>query len=174
MREQINKLQVNLQNNQNPRHWSIMFHVLRHMPAQLARWGPVKDHWMFSFEDFFGFAMTLIKTRSNPVQSILKHDGDRLVLGMAKALIMHKAAGTNVCSVCVYVSYLRATGFSRHIVKKPKYVSVHSDSMRFTLTCYDNGLQACAFNRSVDLRRFRAKFSRGGKACSFSLSTKTG
>ena len=56
---------------------------------------------MFSFEDFFGFAMTLIKTRSNPVQSILKHDGDRLVLGMAKALIMHKAAGTNVCSVCV-------------------------------------------------------------------------
>jgi len=97
MKEQVVKLQENLQNHQNPRHWSIMFHVLRHIPAQLAYWGPVRDHWMYSFEDFFGYAMGLIKTRSNPVQSIMKHDLEQYVLEMAKGLIVHYSAGTNAC-----------------------------------------------------------------------------
>jgi len=100
MKEQVVKLQENLQNCQNPRHWSIMFHVLRHIPEQLAYWGPIKDQWMFCFEDFFGFAMGLIKTRSNPVQSIMNHDRDQHVLKMAKALIMHRAAGTRPACVC--------------------------------------------------------------------------
>ena len=54
----------------SPRHWTIMFHLMKHMPEQLRRWGPVKDHWMFGFEDFFGHNMQWIHSNRYPVASM--------------------------------------------------------------------------------------------------------
>lgn len=87
-----------------------MFHLVLHMEEQLARWGPVKDVWMFMMEDFFGYKMTTIKSRSHFVSSIMRQDRAMQVLTMAKDLIQVTHAG-GTCSVrllgseCVSVCY---------------------------------------------------------------------
>jgi hypothetical protein len=70
-----------------------MFHLMQHMPEQLAFWGPVRTHWMYGLEDFFGYCMTQIKTRSNPVASIMLADRTSMVVAMAKELVMTKKPG---------------------------------------------------------------------------------
>jgi hypothetical protein len=57
------------------------------MEEQLRRWGPVKDIWMFAFEDFFGYIVGLIKSRSNPVANIMRQDRATQVTNMAMELV---------------------------------------------------------------------------------------
>ena len=76
-----------LQNDLSPEHWTIMFHLVSHMEEQLRRWGPVKDIWMFAFEDFFGYIVGLIKSRSNPVANIMRQDRATQVTNMAMELV---------------------------------------------------------------------------------------
>lgn len=84
-----------LQNDLSPQDWTIMYHEVTHMEEQLKRWGPVKDQWMYPLEDFFGYSMSCIKTRSFPVASMLKQDAATVVLTVAKELIQswHRPRG---------------------------------------------------------------------------------
>ena len=84
-----------LQNDLSPQDWTIMYHEVTHMEEQLKRWGPVKDQWMYPLEDFFGYIMSNIKTRSFPVASMLKQDAATVVLTVAKELIQswHRPRG---------------------------------------------------------------------------------
>lgn len=72
------------------RHWIIMYHLMTHMASQIERWGPVRNLWMYGFEDFFGYIMRLIKTRSNPVESIMRADRATQVLSMGKELLVQE------------------------------------------------------------------------------------
>ena len=59
-----------------------------HMADQAELWGPTKNMTMFGLEDFFGYVMKQIKTRSQPVQSIMKADRGTHSLAMAKELLV--------------------------------------------------------------------------------------
>lgn len=45
--EQVEIMQTSLEEDLSPSHWTIMMHVMKHMAAQLERWGPVREMWMF-------------------------------------------------------------------------------------------------------------------------------
>ena len=87
-----------LEKDLSTRHWTIMYHLMTHMEAQLKHWGPVKDLWMFGFEDFFGHCMNQIKTRSHPVMSIMKSDRSMQTLNMIKELLVTKKQGNGARS----------------------------------------------------------------------------
>jgi hypothetical protein len=76
-----------LQDDLSPQDWTIMFHAVTHMEEQLRRWGPVKETWMFGLESFFGDMMSLIKSRSHPVKSIMRQDRATQTLNAAKEMI---------------------------------------------------------------------------------------
>jgi len=80
-----------------------MFHNITHMREQLARWGPVKDQWMFGMEDYFGYLMGLIKNRNNAVQSIMRADKGRQTLTMALELLHVKRGINGKWTIYVYI-----------------------------------------------------------------------
>jgi len=87
LNKQSAEMTESLQNDLSPKDWTIMFHLVTHMEEQLRRWGPVKDTWMFGFESFFGDMMSLIKSRSHPVASIMRQDRATQTLNAAKEMM---------------------------------------------------------------------------------------
>ena len=70
----------------SPEHLPIMGHVLQHLLPQVKANGPMREMWMFVFEDYFGVLKRKIKTRSNPVASIMKAIELRAMIDMVKGL----------------------------------------------------------------------------------------
>eukprot|EP00959_Pyramimonas_sp_CCMP1952_P006741 140896-Pyramimonas_sp.AAC.1 len=60
-----------------------------HMKDQLARWGPVRESWMFPFERYFGHMVSTINNRNHFVANMMQQEAARLYLGMAMALLQH-------------------------------------------------------------------------------------
>lgn len=87
--EQVEIMQTSLEEDLSPSHWTIMMHVMKHMAAQLERWGPVREMWMFGFESYFGHMINKINNRNNFVANMLVQDATKLQLEMAKSLIDH-------------------------------------------------------------------------------------
>ena len=73
---------------------------------------------MYGFEDFFGYAMGMIKTRSNPVASIMYADRQKQVLAMAHDYLEVMQRGMTsfwrLCSVpitCAHHNYSMRYGY---------------------------------------------------------------
>ena len=87
--EQVEIMQTSLEEDLSPRHWTIMMHSMKHMAAQLERWGPVREMWMFGFESYFGHMVNKVNNRNTFVANIMVQDAAKLQLEMAKSLIDH-------------------------------------------------------------------------------------
>jgi hypothetical protein len=71
----------------SPTNWTINFHFFEHFIDQVERWGPVRDSWMFLLEDFFGYNKRQLKTRSNPVMSIMMLQNVKLCVAVYQNII---------------------------------------------------------------------------------------
>jgi hypothetical protein len=56
----------------SPRNWTIMHHLLEHMPQEVGKFGPVRELWMFAYESMFGHLKRLVKNAALPVANIMK------------------------------------------------------------------------------------------------------
>lgn len=93
MEEKVQEMQTSLESDLSPRHWTIMFHLMKHMPSQVRRWGPVRSQWMFPYESLFGHVINTINNRNHFVASMLIQEATKLYLNVAKALIDHRQLG---------------------------------------------------------------------------------
>lgn len=72
-----------------PRNWTIMFHLLEHMPAQIRQWGPPRDTWMFSMESFFGKLVRMIKNQHHPIANVMRTYSISKAVNLCIALMSH-------------------------------------------------------------------------------------
>ena len=49
----------------------IVFHIMKHVPIQIERYGPVHSYWMFTYESFFKHLGALMKLVSNPEANLM-------------------------------------------------------------------------------------------------------
>ena len=61
-----------LENEMSPCNWTIMFHLLEHMPEQIQQWGPTRETWMFCMESYFGKLVRMIRNRQHPIANVLR------------------------------------------------------------------------------------------------------
>ena len=55
----------------SPEDWNITTHILRHLPGHIELTGPAHGTWLFPWESFYGKCKESVKTRSQPVASIM-------------------------------------------------------------------------------------------------------
>jgi hypothetical protein len=73
----------------SPRNWTIMHHLLEHMPQEVGKFGPVRELGMFAFESMFGHLKGLVKNRALPVANIMKSWMMTKSVVLARAAINH-------------------------------------------------------------------------------------
>ena len=78
-----------LEGGMSPNQWTIMFHLLEHMPAQMRQWGPVRETWMFCMESYFGKLTRMIKTRKHPIANILRSYSIAKATNLSIAIMAH-------------------------------------------------------------------------------------
>ncbi|KAK3286688.1 hypothetical protein CYMTET_5766 [Cymbomonas tetramitiformis] len=72
LQSRVMKLRDEMERNNSPEALVIMSHLLVHIVDQLKDNGPAREIWMYVFEDYFGLLKLSIKTRSQPVASMMK------------------------------------------------------------------------------------------------------
>jgi hypothetical protein len=72
-----------------PINWTIMFHVLEHIPNQIRDWGPVRESWMFCMESFFGKLTRMIKNTHHPISNIMRTYSVSKAVNVCIALMNH-------------------------------------------------------------------------------------
>ena len=70
-----------------PSECTLQLHVLRHMPAQLLLFGPMRATWMFGFESCNGDLKRMVRQRSNPVANICTRLQLQLTCNMLQAAL---------------------------------------------------------------------------------------
>ena len=72
IKEHMLKVRKTMVEENSPEDLVTMSHIFSHLVEQVEENGPMREMWMFSFEDYFGVLKNKIKTRSYPVSSIMK------------------------------------------------------------------------------------------------------
>ena len=78
----------------SPEDLVIMSHLFTHLIDQVKVQGPMREHWMFCFEDYFGVLKSKVKTRSHPTPSIMKAIQLRQMIDMVQG-ILHQSRTDN-------------------------------------------------------------------------------
>jgi hypothetical protein len=67
----VEALMKRWENEFSPEDWNISTHVLRHLPGHIDQTGPAHGTWLFPWESYYGKCKESVKTRSQPVASIM-------------------------------------------------------------------------------------------------------
>jgi hypothetical protein len=71
LRELLSKMRRLREERLSPKSWTMMAHVMEHLPEQLLHWGPTRELRMFCMESFFGYMKRLLRNRSHAAASIM-------------------------------------------------------------------------------------------------------
>ena len=88
MNDMVVDAQDVLYSHMSPKQWTSIVHSWGHLSSQLAYWGPVREAWMFKFEDYFGYLMDLIHTRKKPIANIMKQN-DAFKVNLISVAVVH-------------------------------------------------------------------------------------
>ena len=93
LEERIMDVRKEMLERNSPEDLVIMSHLFTHLIDQVKADGPMREHWMFCFEDYFGVLKSKVKTRSYPTPSIMKAIELRLMIDMVQGIVNQSRTG---------------------------------------------------------------------------------